>query len=84
VSRRSGPSAEAMRKARYADRIARLKEPVANKLEPPPASPDSNNGAPDWVLLDFSHDVLPEEFAVKFSDKGAGWGEWSAIALKSD
>ena len=26
-----------MRKARYADRIARLKEPVANKLEPPPA-----------------------------------------------
>jgi hypothetical protein len=41
VSRRSGPSAEAMRKARYADRIARLKEPVANKLEPPPASPDS-------------------------------------------
>jgi hypothetical protein len=40
--------------------------------------------APDWVLLDFSHDVLPEEFAVKFSDNGAGWGEWSAIALKSD
>jgi hypothetical protein len=31
--------------ARYADRIARLKEAVANKLAPPPALPDSNNGA---------------------------------------
>jgi hypothetical protein len=40
--------------------------------------------AADWVLLDFSNDLLPEEFAVKFSDKGTGWGEWSAIALKSD
>ena len=40
--------------------------------------------AVDWVLLDFSNDLLPEEFAVKFSDRGTGWGEWSAIALKSD
>jgi hypothetical protein len=40
--------------------------------------------AADWVLLDFSNDLLPEEFAVKFSDEGTGWGEWSAIALKSD
>jgi hypothetical protein len=40
--------------------------------------------ATDWVLLDFSNDLLPEEFAVRFSDRGTGWGEWSAIALKSD
>jgi hypothetical protein len=36
---------QAMRKARYADRIARLTEPASNKLQPPPALPDSNNGA---------------------------------------
>src|SRR5262249_43910363 len=40
--------------------------------------------ATDWVLLDFSNDLLPEEFAVKFSDEGTDWGEWSAIALKSE
>jgi len=40
--------------------------------------------AADWVLLDFSNDLLPEEFAVKFSDEGTDWGEWSAIALKSE
>jgi hypothetical protein len=40
--------------------------------------------AVDWVLLEFSNDLLPAEFAVKFSDKGTGWGEWSAIALKGD
>ena len=34
-----------MRKARYANRIARLKEAVAKKLALPPPSPDSNNGA---------------------------------------
>lgn len=38
--------------------------------------------AVDWILLDFSSDALPEgPFTVKLSDNGAGWGEWSAIAL---
>lgn len=38
--------------------------------------------ATEWVLLDFSSQQLPENFTVKFSDRGNGWGEWSAIALR--
>jgi len=41
-------------------------------------------GAQGWVLLDFSSDLLPAEFFVKFSDHGSGWGEWSAVGLKKD
>jgi hypothetical protein len=38
----------------------------------------------EWVLLDFSSIILPDEgFIVKFSDNGPGWGEWSAIALRT-
>jgi hypothetical protein len=36
----------------------------------------------DWVQLDFSSDLLPETFELRFSDNGNGWGEWSAVALK--
>ncbi len=39
----------------------------------------------EWVLLDFSSIILPDEdFIVKFSDNGPGWGEWSAIAVKTN
>jgi hypothetical protein len=38
--------------------------------------------ATEWVELEFSSDLLPDSFEVKFSDNGDGWGEWSAIGLK--
>jgi hypothetical protein len=29
--------------------------------------------------------ILPDgDFIVKFSDNGPGWGEWSAIAVKTN
>ncbi len=37
----------------------------------------------EWALLDFSSMILPDgDFIIKFSDNGADWGEWSAIAVK--
>lgn len=37
----------------------------------------------DWVLLDFSTSSLSEsDYIIRLSDNGAGWGEWSAIAVK--
>lgn len=39
--------------------------------------------APDWLLLEFSSDLLPEEFDIVLSDDGQGWGEWSSVALKT-
>lgn len=36
-----------------------------------------------WALLDLNNTLLPGgTFTVKFSDNGAGWGEWSAIAVR--
>ncbi len=41
--------------------------------------------AQDWGMLEFSGDALPQQaFSVKLSDTGNGWGEWSAVAIKSD
>lgn len=37
-----------------------------------------------WTLLEFSNKSLPQQFDVKFSDDGVGWGEWSAVALKNN
>jgi len=38
--------------------------------------------AQEWSLIDFSNDFFPQgEFVITLSDKGSGWGEWSAIAL---
>lgn len=37
--------------------------------------------AEDWVVLDFSSNLLPQDFVVTFRDDGEAWGEWSAIAL---
>lgn len=34
-----------------------------------------------WIKLVFSEPLLPDEFIVRISDKGAGWGEWSGVAL---
>ena len=38
--------------------------------------------AREWSILDFSNDLLPDEFLVRFTDAGSGWGEWSAIATR--
>lgn len=37
-----------------------------------------------WVALDFSDSKYPDSFKIKISDAGDGWGEWSAIALKTE
>ncbi|MBU3574784.1 hypothetical protein [Polynucleobacter sp. UK-Mo-2m-Kol15] len=38
--------------------------------------------AKDWVILEFSDSRLPDNFLLKLTDQGVGWGEWSAIGLK--
>jgi hypothetical protein len=43
---------------------------------------DTLPGTSEWVVLDFSNRLLPDEFNVQFVDGGDGWGEWSAIALR--
>ena len=36
----------------------------------------------EWSVLEFSSRFLPEgSFVAKFSDEGAGFGEWSAVAV---
>ncbi|KRB83400.1 hypothetical protein [Duganella sp. Root198D2] len=41
--------------------------------------------AQDWGLLEFSGDALPQQaFTVKLTDSGNGWGEWSAVAIRTD
>jgi hypothetical protein len=36
-----------------------------------------------WIELAFSGPDLPkDQFVVKFTDSGSGWGEWSAIAVR--
>jgi hypothetical protein len=40
--------------------------------------------AHEWSWLEFDVPSLPEEFIVKLSDEGTGWGEWLAIAVKFD
>ncbi|MGF6204814.1 hypothetical protein [Pseudomonas frederiksbergensis] len=39
--------------------------------------------ATEWIALDFSGNKYPDYFKIKLSDDGDGWGEWSAIALKT-
>ncbi len=45
-------------------------------------------GAPplsgEWIQLEFSSDLLPKDFEVKFDDRGTGWDEWSAILLRDE
>lgn len=38
----------------------------------------------EWVQLDITNIDLEEKFTVTFTDKGDGWGEWSALALKAE
>jgi hypothetical protein len=41
--------------------------------------------SPEWTLISFNTAKFSQgEFAIKLSDTGIGWGEWSAIAVKSD
>jgi hypothetical protein len=40
--------------------------------------------ATEWVALDFSDKRFPDSYTIKLSDNGDAWGEWSAIALKTD
>jgi len=40
--------------------------------------------AVDWSQLNFSSDRLPDEFIIKISDQGTGWGEWSSVAFKNN
>jgi hypothetical protein len=40
--------------------------------------------ATEWIALDFSGDKYPDIFKIKVADDGDGWGEWSAIALKTE
>jgi hypothetical protein len=40
--------------------------------------------AAEWIALDFSSNKFPDSFNIKISDDGDGWGEWSAIALKTE
>jgi len=39
--------------------------------------------AEEWTLLDFNDTTLPQQFTVRITDAGDGWGEWSAIAVKA-
>ena len=38
----------------------------------------------DWSCLEFSNRLLPERFSARFVDEGSDFGQWFAIALKSD
>lgn len=54
---------------------------VSGNVLPPSKLPKST----EWALLDFSSMILPDgDFIIKFSDNGADWGEWSAIALRNN
>ena len=35
----------------------------------------------DWAFLKFDDSSLPNDFSIKISDNGVGFGEWSAIAI---
>lgn len=35
----------------------------------------------EWCTLNFSSDLLPDEFTVELADDGSTWGEWFAIGL---
>ena len=39
--------------------------------------------APEWILLEFSSERLPDVFEIELTDKGKSWGEWSAIAISN-
>ncbi|NVZ22294.1 hypothetical protein HX794_21865 [Pseudomonas costantinii] len=49
-----------------------------------PSSVSTLPVATEWGVLDFSNSKFPESFSIKISDDGDAWGEWSAIALKTE
>jgi hypothetical protein len=44
---------------------------------------ESLNQSDDWKAYTFLN-RLPNSFTVEISDRGTGWGEWSAVAFKKD
>jgi hypothetical protein len=65
---RSGPQGE--------QQYLHLKSKPENKIRLPIAT--------DWVLLDFDTSYFTESSRiVTLTDGGSGWGEWSAIAIRS-
>jgi hypothetical protein len=40
--------------------------------------------ADSWTFIKFDNPNLPNKITVRISDKGAGWGEWSAIAVRKN
>ena len=38
--------------------------------------------AEDWTILEFSNISLPDEFFLKITDQGQGWGQWFSVAIK--
>lgn len=61
------------RAQRQAVRISGAAVPLASNLPP----------SVNWVILDFSNDLLPDEFTATFVDEGTTRGEWFAIALQT-
>lgn len=49
-----------------------------------PSSVSTLPVATEWGVLDFSNEKFPDSFNIKISDDGDAWGEWSAIALKTE
>lgn len=65
---RSGPRGE--------HQFMHLKSEAKNKIRLPIAT--------DWVLMDFNTSYFTESSQiVTLTDGGSGWGEWSAIAVRS-
>ncbi|MNT43661.1 hypothetical protein D3C72_1801450 [compost metagenome] len=76
-------------KIRRGDRLLYRSGPTSGHqiLEIPHSeySPIVLPNAIEWKLLEFSDKNLPaNEFLIKLSDKGTGWGEWSAIAVRNE
>jgi len=40
--------------------------------------------ADSWTFIKLDNPNFPNKITVRISDKGAGWGEWSAIAVRKD
>ena len=38
--------------------------------------------AENWTILEFSNISLPDEFFLKITDQGQGWGQWFSVAIK--
>ena len=72
---------------RWGDKLLYRSGPIASRQfvevlgsgMPPVVLPN----AKEWTLLEFSSDILPDRFLLRFSDHGDAWGEWSALAVNN-